>query len=98
MFIIVTPVPIFTLDKISALRSKVLKITRNEFTNPIIIKFIDIWKFSQNIVSWNIQSYISSDGTITVEVIVVEKSVYDHISIILEIVLITIDGLPSCDW
>ena len=98
-FIIVTPVPIFILDKISSsLRVKILKITRNEFTNPIIIKFIDIWKFSHNIVRRNIQSSISSNSSIIVEVIVIEKSVHDHISIILEKVLITIDGLPSCDW
>ena len=98
ILIVVVPVALFILRKMSALRSKVLKITRNEFTNPIIIKFIDIWKFSHNIVCRNIQSFISSNGTIIVEVIVIEKSVHDHISIILEIVLITIDGLPSFDW
>ena len=98
ILIVVVPVALFILRKMSALRSKVLKITRDVFSDTIIVKFIDIWKFSHNIVCRNIQPYISSDGTITVEVIVVEKSVHDHISIILEIVLITIDGLPSCDW
>jgi len=98
ILIVVVPVALFILRKMSALRSKVLKITRNEFTNPIIIKFIDIWKFSHNIVRRNIQSSISSNSSIIVEVIVIEKSVHDHVSIILEKVPITIDGLPSCDW